>query len=220
MKHLFILCLLLLQIKAHSQSLSGEIQVGGAGSFFIDQINQNYMVNSALVQDVFKIRTISIIPQIGYFVNDNISIGGRIGYSNVKTERLWSSDGITVVDNESESGVFNIGPYVRFHKSLNEQLFLFVQGNLDVGFGTIKNGRTDPTIDENIFEVEAGLRPGILLLLSKKVGIESTFGFLGYKLTQTKLKDTNISPTPTNKDQNYGLDLNLRTFNIGVQFYL
>jgi hypothetical protein len=219
MKHLLILSLLLFQIQVYSQDLSGKIQIGGTGSFFIDQTEQDYEINGFLVRDEFKVRTISIIPQIGYFVNSSVSIGGRIGYSNVKTDQLGSSNGSIIIDNEIQTSIFKIGPYLRFHKSLNEQLLLFMQGNLNVGFGTRKNGRNDPTIDENIFEIEAGLRPGILLLLSEKIGIESTFGFLGYKLTQTKLEDSSLSPTPTNKDQEYGLDLNLRTFNIGIQFY-
>ncbi|PTB91185.1 hypothetical protein C9994_16010 [Marivirga lumbricoides] len=219
MKRILLLSLLAFQINVYGQDLTGKIQLGGTGSFFIDQTEQEYAINSFLVQDEFKTRTISIIPQLGYFVSDKVLIGGRIGYSNVKVEQFGSGNGSIVIDNEIKTSLFKIGPYARFHKSLNEQLLLFMQGNIDVGFGTRKNGRTDETVDESIFEIEAGVRPGILLMVSDKVGIESTFGFLGYKLSQAKLKDTNLDPTPTNKDQDFGLDLNLNTFSVGIQFY-
>lgn len=220
MKQILTLALLILQIHVFSQDLSGRIQLGGTASFFIDQTEQDYAVNSFLVQDEFKTRTISITPQLGYFVNDKVLIGGRVSYSNVKTEQLFSGNGDILIDNEIKTNLFEIGPYARFHKSLNEQFLLFLQTNLDIGFGTRKNGRTGPTVDESMFEIEAGLRPGILLMVSDKLGIESTFGFLGYKLGQAKLKDTNLDPTPTNKDQDFGLDLNLNTFSLGIQFYL
>lgn len=220
MKQLLILFLLIIQTQAYCQDFSGKIQLGGTGSFFIDQTEQEYAINNFLVQDELKTQTISIIPQFGYFVSNMILVGGRIGYSNIKTKQVGSIDGSIRIDNEIKTSLFKLGPYVRFHKSLNEQLLLFLQGNIDLGFGTRENRRTDPTVDESIFEVETGLRPGLLLMVSENVGIESTFGFLGYKLSQTKLKDSDLDNTPTNKDQDFGLDLNLNTFSLGIQFYL
>ena len=178
-------------------------------------------MNSFLVRDQFKVRNIALTPQIGYFVNDNLLIGTRIGYSQEKNV-LRGSSGNIVINSEARKNIFRIGPYLRFHKSINDQLYLFTQGNIDLGFGKIKNENksTDIIIEENVFEFEAGLKPGLLFLLSDRFGIESSFGFLGYKLIQTKLKDSDLDPIPINKDQDFGLDLNFKTFSLGFQIYL
>lgn len=222
MKNLLpIILVLIIQTHLHGQSLSGKIQLGGTASFFVDQTEQDYSINSILVQDEYKTRTIAIAPQIGYFVNENISVGGRIGYTNEKIiQRASSSIDALIIDNKVITNLFNVGPFVRFHKPVSDQFYLFLQGNVELGFGTNKNGAEEPTVDENVFRFEAGLRPGLLILFSEKFGVEGSFGFLGYTLRQTKVKDINIDPAPTNKDQDFGLRLGLATFSIGLQFYL
>lgn len=221
MKSSLLLILSLISFNSLSQGLNGKIQMGGTASFFFDQTDHEYSVNSYLVQNEFKTRTISFIPQMGFFLSDAISVGGRIGYTNEKVKQRGSSPGNNIiVDNETNTSLFQIGPYIRFHKSVNDQMLLFLQGDTKFGFGKTEFGKNDPTVDEGVFEFEIGVRPGFLFMASEKLGIESSIGFLGYSLRRTKLKDSTLDPTPINKDQDFGLDLNFNTFQIGIQYYL
>ncbi|MGF1636397.1 MAG: hypothetical protein ACFCUU_04940, partial [Cyclobacteriaceae bacterium] len=177
MKNLLFLILITFQVQAFGQGLSGRFQLGGTGSYALDQIEQEYPLGAFMLIDKNRSRTISIFPQLGYFINDNVLIGGRIGYANEKNELLQSyfNYGGTI-DNSSNTNVWKVGPFVRFHKSLNNQILLFLEGNVDLGFGSKEYKRLSH-LDEKIFQLEAGVRPGFLLLITSKLGIESTFGF-------------------------------------------
>jgi hypothetical protein len=159
------------------------------------------------------------IPRLGFFVNNKTSVGFGVGYTNQFVRQKFSSQTAqTVFENEIRTNLVLIELFSRYHISASENFYFFIEPSLTASLGKAKNG-LDEEVEESIFGFSAGATPGILFMISDKFGLEGSFGFLGYKQTTSKITEPEISPEPKNVDKDFGLDLSLRTFQLGFQFY-
>lgn len=217
MKHLLIIILVLIQLPVLSQTLEGKFQMGGSLAYYTNTSDFEEGDGSNLQQQESFRNNISILPQFGYFINDNISIGGQIGYVRESFSYYSTINQTVVNDVNSKQNRFQFGMFTRVHKPLNDNLYLFMQANLSAGIGRVKydDNQND---DQNSFSFQAGVQPGILFMITEKFGIEGQFGFLGYESLNTSNVDSNEDYK--NKNTSFGLRLSPSTFNLGLQFYL
>lgn len=134
--------------------------------------------------------TFSILPEVGYNLNDEWAVGTVIGYVSDK----W-----TGVNGISESA-FTFNPYARYTYLKAGKVSLFVDGGVDF--------TTASKADWN--ELAIGLKPGLAVSLSDNISFVSHLGFIGYDVYNPDGDDNNTSK--------FGLDLNGNNLTFGLYF--
>lgn len=116
----------------------------------------------------------TILPNVGYFVSDNIAIGTGIGY---QASRL---------DEASEFGkteAFVIAPFGRYYTPVSNNFKFFGQLSVPMAFGNVK------AIDENLdtgsktgssTAIGVALSPGFAYFPSNNIGLEFSINGLSY----------------------------------------
>ena len=107
----------------------------------------------------------SILPELGYNINNKWAVGASFGYSH-----------------EYDNGVsLNLGkfnPYARYTFFNSGKVNLFVDGCVDLGFGSARvNGESSDTAVTYAF----GFKPGIAYNISDKFSLVAHVGMLGYQ---------------------------------------
>lgn len=139
--------------------------------------------------------TFTIAPELGFNLSDTWAIGGVVDFSYLKTK-------------EGHSTMFEIDPYARytFYKADNSKLKLFIDGGVDLGFGSSKlKGESSGTA----VSFGIGLNPGVSYALSDNFSLVAHLGFLGYKGGNDKYKQLH--------DEVFGFDFS--TMNLSFGFY-
>ena len=118
----------------------------------------------------------SIMPEIGYNLNEDWAVGVVVGYGEGKDKT--KVDGRTFTDKVK---TFTVSPYVRYTAVKLDKVNVFVDGGF--GYQNIKWGE----VKDNIWQF--GLKPGVAINLNDKLSFVSHFGFLGYKNEKLKGDD-------------------------------
>jgi hypothetical protein len=160
-------------------------------------------------QDGPKTFNFGITPALGYFISDNLSLGLGIGYTMFKeTEK---GDGVFTPDETTFSqSMIDLSPFVRYYMMPTEKMGFFCQGTIEFGFGNAKNeettGSTTVTDEYKASSFGVGITPGIVIFVSEKVALESTFG--GLVFGSSKIKWTDDDVDYENSSSNFSLDVN------------
>ena len=141
---------LLLFVVCAAISVNAQVYVGGTAGFWRNN------------DDDSKVTAYSVLPEVGYELNDKWAVGAEFGYAHIK------------VGDNSKRNVFGIAPYARYTYCETGIVRLFLDGSL--GVSSYKIGDADR---ETGFEV--GLRPGIALKLTDKFSLIAKVGFVGYR---------------------------------------
>lgn len=107
-----------------------------------------------------------VAPRIGFFLNDFVAVGGKLGYGYLRRKNHL---GQRTIENSTITGAL-FGRYYLFPGSK----FSFF-GELGVGFGSTRNIAKDWTNGVN-----AGFSPGISYFVSEHFALEAQFGLLSY----------------------------------------
>jgi hypothetical protein len=134
--------------------------------------------------------TFTILPEVGYNLNDEWAVGTVIGYVSDK----WVG-----VNGISESA-FTFNPYARYTYLKAGKVSLFVDGGVDF--------TTASKADWN--ELAIGLKPGLAVSLSDNISFVSHLGFIGYDVLNPDGDDNNTSK--------FGLDLSGNNLTFGLYF--
>lgn len=136
-----------------------------------------------------KSTTFKILPEIGYELNENWSIGTVIGYEYSKLD-------------DSKINTFTVAPYARYSFFKSDLVRLFVDGGF--GFSTAKIKDNDDAL--NSWNV--GLKPGLAIKLSDNFCLVAKYGFLGY----------DCSKYGEVKAHNFGLNFDTDELNFGFHY--
>ncbi|MFY0482005.1 outer membrane beta-barrel protein [Flavobacterium sp. PLA-1-15] len=138
-----------------------------------------------------------IEPKFGYFVSDNIAIGGKLGYASVKSE----DGGVDVADNTA----LTVGAFGRYYFTPASQFSLF--GNLGLDYRSIDYKLEDAQAKE--IGVNLGL--GLSYFVSNDWAIEATWAGLGYTSNDN-------GGDGAEKTNTFGLGADLRAISFGVVY--
>ncbi len=118
----------------------------------------------------------SIMPEIGYNLNEDWAVGIVLGYGESRDKANK-----TTIDKVKS---FTISPYARYTFVKFDKVNLFVDGV--VSYTNIKqtNSLTNTDSKTNIFSV--GLKPGVAVNLNEKLSFVAHAGFLGYTNSKTE----------------------------------
>lgn len=163
---------------AFAATMNAQVYVGGSLGY-----------NHSKVEDV-KTNTFSIVPEIGYNLDENFAVGMGIGYTYSKTDDVKSNG-------------FEISPYLRYTFAKLDKVNVFC----DLGIAYEYNKTGD--IKTNSFGV--GLFPGLAVNLNDKISFVTKFGALSY--VHSKVTDG-----PKADNFNIGLDGNKLQFGVYYNF--
>lgn len=136
----------------------------------------------------------SIVPEFGYFIQENLAIAISAGYSKGST---------TVIDEVFDGKTFSIKPFVRYsflHGSVGN---LFIDGGAEY-----KQTEIDGFSDK-MKQINVGFNPGIAINVTDNLAVTGKFGFLGYE---------NTSMGDDAKVNSFGLNLDMSQFLFGVSY--
>lgn len=101
---------------------------------------------------------VTVLPEIGYHINEKWAIGGTLDVALVCPVNYHSSFSYSVL----------LSPYGRFTYLSFDNLSLFVDGGFTLG------------INDQQFAGSIGFKPGLSVKLSDQFGLMAHLGFLGY----------------------------------------
>lgn len=113
-----------------------------------------------------KNTTFKILPEVGYELNEDWSVGTVVGYEYNKS-------------GDVKTNTFTIAPYARYFFLNSDVVRLFADGGF--GFSTSKTKGNDALNSWNI-----GIKPGIAIKLSDHFCLVAKYGFLGYIIRKSK----------------------------------
>ncbi|MCP1995625.1 outer membrane beta-barrel protein [Flavobacterium sp. HSC-61S13] len=123
--------------------------------------------SNKFVGDNYKQNSFSFAPQAGYFVNDNIAVGLRLGVANSK---VTANEG----DKAFKVNELAIGAFGRYYFTPSSKFSLF--GQLAADYASVDYKSNDYKV--NAFSVE--LAPGVSYFLNSNFALEATWGLINY----------------------------------------
>ena len=153
-------------------------------------------LNSSKTGD-FKMNSFVVAPKVGYFVTENIAIGGMLAYSNDKVE----------LGNSATNSGFGVGAFGRYYFTPANQFSLFA--NLGLDYSSMENKLNDVKVNG----IDAGLGLGMNYFVSSNFSIEAGVAVLGFSSEKPDVTGADGSTS-----FNFGGDWRAVTFGVNYKF--
>ncbi|MEW7278132.1 outer membrane beta-barrel protein [Aquimarina sp. 2201CG1-2-11] len=145
-----------------------------------------------------KENSFTVAPRVGFFVSENIAIGGKLGFTSQK-EELGST--------EDKTNAFSVGAFGRYYFSPASKFSVFGEFGADYRSTNQDNGTTDVT--NNGFGIGGG--PGVSYFIGNNFALEAFWGALRYA---TEKADTDGAES----QDNFDLNVNLEDITLGLVY--
>ncbi|PXY44217.1 outer membrane beta-barrel protein [Flavobacterium hydrophilum] len=139
----------------------------------------------------------TIEPKVGFFVTENIAIGGKLGFGSLKAE---NGGGDT-----EDLATLTVGAFGRYYFTPASDFSLF--GELGVDYSSID----DKLDDFKANEIGANLGLGLSYFVSSNFAIEATWAGLGYTTNDN-------GGDGAEKTNSFGLNADLSSINFGLLY--
>ncbi|RZJ34381.1 MAG: porin family protein [Flavobacterium sp.] len=146
-----------------------------------------------------KTNTFTISPKVGFFLSDNIAIGGQIGYTSTKDE-----DGVS---EDIKTNTFSVGAFGRYYATPASDFSFFAE--LGANYMTSKMEQGSAEAKSNGFGI--ALSPGLSYFIGSNWALEASIGALSYNTEKPDFDGAESTDT-------FGLNLNLTNVNVGVVY--
>ena len=156
--------------------------------------------NSSKTGD-FKTNSFDISPSVGFFVTDNIAIGGRLGFTSTKEDDGFGDD-VT-------SDTFRIGAFGRYYATPASQFSMFVE----LGANYMSTTENDGTGAEDFKTTGFGiaLAPGVSYWIADNWALEASIAALSYNTSKPDVDGAENT-------NDFGLNVDLTNINIGIVY--
>jgi len=209
MKKILLISIVLLTISVSclAQTEKGKTLLGGSVSF--SSIKSGYTSK--------KSSFIYVMPSVGYFIADNLVIGGGIGYGYNNSPARSNSE-YDIWSTGTKSNNFMMKTFGRYYVSLTPEIKFFSElsgsMNLEQYRVTDKSDRplTADKLKNSFYNVR--LSPGFAIFPSRKIGIELYFTGFQYRKDNTKQLDLDPSAYLRQVEESHS-----RTFEFGANFF-
>lgn len=175
--------------------------------------------------------TFKVSPFVGYFVRNDLAIGGRFSYNrsminlgsislDINEDLNFDIENFYSIQHVYTGSVF-MRNYIALGKS--KRFGIFNEVRLSVGGGQSKqlNGKNNDEITgsyQDILEMELGLIPGIVGFLTDNVAVEASVNVLGFEYKKySQVRDQIYEGALESSGVNFKVDI--FSINIGVSFY-
>ena len=174
--------------KANEGFAKGDLFVTGA-----------FTLGSEKTGDV-KSSSFEIAPQVGFFLTENIAIGGKLGYKADKAENAGG-------DTQDDAG-FTVGAFGRYYFTPASKFSLFAQLGLD--YSSMEDKLAT---DYTEAELGLGLGAGMNYFVSSNFSIEAGVAVLGYSSN-----DNGGNGADKTNNFSFGGDWRAVTFGVNYKF--
>lgn len=162
----------------------------------------------------------TILPDAGYFINDNVAFGLGIGYTQEESKTFELDVNIPLFV-ETRINAFVIAPFMRYYKSIGKSNHWYFWGQLRTAFNFGKNNtKVDILNTSNMLNTKTNTRtidiavsPGFTFFPSEKWAIE-----VGLRGLYYNIEDPDID-SDDNSIIEIGLGINSFTPNFGVRIF-
>lgn len=179
-----------------AQTEKGKFLVGGNASFETKKSD----ASGAKAANSF-----SLIPNVGYFIKDNLAVGTGVGFATSKND---------VQKNQA----FVIKPYGRHYTSVAQNFKFFGQLSVPMAFGTEKevvNSKVGKKTGKTT-SIGVALSPGFAYYPSSKLGIE--FAFKGIAYENYRVKDGDGKRRKGHGHDSFSIGADFFNPTVGIQF--
>jgi hypothetical protein len=180
---LFSVTCFLSLLSASAQISKGEKMIGGELSFSTAKDETgDFFVHT-------KTTAFTIAPQIGFGLSKNWIVGAGLGYG-LQVVKLTNFNN----DYQKQTvSVASVGVFARKFQPFNDKIGIYGQLDVGAGFGkekqTVTQGSSSFTIEGNVNNITAMVKPGFYFKVAKRIVLEANFGGLGYTTTTYKPED-------------------------------
>ena len=189
-------------LSSNAQTEKGTFILGGSAS---------YQSSKSDADNAKASENLSLVPNVGYFVSDNIAIGTGIGY---QYNKVGSASPI------GQNEVVVVSPFGRYYVGLSDNFKFFGQASVPMAFGTVKatdvNGKSGDKVGTST-SVGVALSPGFAYFPTKKIGIE--FALNGASFDSYTVKDANDDKIEGAGSEEFSIGTNFFAPRIGIQFH-
>lgn len=161
------------------------------GSMFVSGA---FSIGSEKTDDV-KSSEFEIAPKFGYFITENIAIGGKLGYESMKAENGFGDT--------QDDAALTVGAFGRYYMTPASQFSLF--GEFGIDYSSVE----DKLADAKSNEIGVNLGLGLSYFLNNNWAIEASWAGLGYTTNDN-------GGDGAEKTNTFGLGADLRSFGFGV----
>jgi len=202
MKKIIAFSMVLLPSLALAQFTKGQVYLGGSlsASFYSNDISSPSVIS--------KVNTFSLLPVVGIFLNEKISVGGGIGYTTSYTEYQFNPG----FQKNTNKGI-SVSSIARYYVPISPSFYFAANGQITFTRANQKSvqndGSQESTQDQPNYTIGVALKPVFIFFPSKNWGIEATVGSLGYNY-QRYLPDVTSNNT---------ISFNLGSFSFGLAYY-
>ena len=210
MKRIAIVCALMCIIGSTVMSAQNKGDMYISGSISMSGSSSKVALNSTSVKEPGGFM-MSIAPQFGYFIIDNLELHLGLGYSFTKEPDDDKSS--------TNTSLFVINPGVNYYLPIVENKFFYTPG-LDLGIGFGAQNYIDDTSKEKLYGVTNFYISLSLLSFEyrpvQNFGISFRAGDLTYSLMQYKQTVGDETMKVSNNNFNFGLNLST---SLGFRYY-
>jgi hypothetical protein len=221
MKKYFLILLTACAIQAgYSQTEKGKMFIGGSFNLYG---NTHSRLDSSYKYDYDRIG-FTIAPNFGYFIADNLATGAFINLGFVKsnqTEDYMNRRTYSSMNNyKSNLLSLGLGGFMRYYINITDKFKFFANGNINYQFQSDKrtyqnNYPTNQTEESN--NISINISPNFVYFVTPKLGIETSFGNIYYDYSSSKNKSVSYDNHDNSSD--YGVNLSLSSFYLGLNYY-
>lgn len=226
-KSILVLTGILLSASLFAQTEKGARLIGvgfGSLSYTNSDSKTSYSNTPTVYNSDGNSFSISVNPNIGWFVKDNLAVGGGLSLSFYTSESKSSntSSTNTTTSKSTQPGVY-IGPFARYYFSGSKKGMPFAQANFQVGISAGKSksetstGSSSETTTKPKGDWNAGLQFGYEHFINSSIGF---YGSIGFNYGSTKTMYEYRPSTGTGYDYTSQYSRFYIPVNIGLQVHL
>lgn len=204
MKTLVPLFLFAISIHALVAQTSEPVESISKGTKFI---GGSFSLYSTTTDDTYKYTEFSIGPGMGFYIKDNLAIGGFLTYN-------FTENGQPITDQFSSFSSIGLNAFVLKNYKITNNLFFTLQPQLSLSYG--KQDFPFPNNDYSSFNFGLGISPGVMFFVSKKFALQTSLGALSYSHIRRKV-ESGVEPTITNS---FGLNGALSVSSFSIRYFI
>ena len=185
-----------------AQTEKGKFILGG---------NASYSTSKTDAEGAKASHNFSIVPNVGYFVNDNIAVGTGIGYQSSKA---------SVASTTGKQEAFVVAPFARHYTPVADKFKFFGHLSVPMAFGTTKAIDSDLKVGDkngNSTSIGVALSPGFAYYPSSKIGIE--FALNGISYNNQSFEDAEGNKLKGSGHESFSIGTDFFAPKIGIQFH-
>jgi hypothetical protein len=197
----FIVFVFCSALQVNGQFAKGQKFITGNLSFEVHDWSSEFSVGNNVTSS-----NINFQPALGFFLNDKIAVGGRVGYTFYRQKNVSNANpGFETI---SKSRSYSVGGFVNRYFTISEKFYFRM--TCDVGyFRSFQESESAISYKMKSHGFGINVQPSFIFFPSPAWGIEAGLGNLGYNFSRGLSDDSKGSSF----DFDYGV------FSLGFGYY-